>query len=199
MASTRLRQLALRLTSLKAHLLPPFSPTGAYSDEDIDSARAYRLLVHAEIEAYFEDRARDIVINNIARWKADRKPRVVIQSLLSCHVEQRSVTRVFNDNAGRADRLECAVDAAASSYFHIILTNHGIKEDNVLKILEPLGIVDIDRAWLLTMESFGGDRGKTAHSAIATYQPVDPYAEWETVKAILKGIRRIDRDMDGIS
>ena len=32
-----------------------FSPTGDYSDRQLDRARGFRLLAHAEIEAFLED------------------------------------------------------------------------------------------------------------------------------------------------
>src|ERR1700746_382487 len=84
MASARYRQLARRLAELRAHLLPiEFSPTGVYAKHELDKARAYRVLVHAEIEAYLEDSARRIANESLKQWKATQKARSVIVSLVS--------------------------------------------------------------------------------------------------------------------
>jgi len=74
--------------------------------------------------------------------------------------------------------------------------NHGIKERNVLKLLLPVGIREheIETAWLATIDSFGSDRGTTAHQSASKPQALpDPKSELETVKAIVKGMIPIDR------
>ena len=56
--SPRLRELLIRIQTLENHFLPTglkFSSTGQYSPLEEDHGRAYVLLVHAEIEAYFEE------------------------------------------------------------------------------------------------------------------------------------------------
>jgi len=63
--SKRLSQLENRLETLEKHFLPAekdFSLTGNYSKEQHDKTKAYLLLVHAELEAYFEDRARCVFL-----------------------------------------------------------------------------------------------------------------------------------------
>ncbi len=189
----------MRLRYLRAHFLPRrFSPTGSYLDSEVDMALAYRLLVHAEIEAYLEDRAKTTIMSNVSQWKTDRQPRVAILSLLSHHAQRKAVEARFKANHGRIDRVECAVEAATDAYIHVIKTNHGIKEKNLLSILGPLGVV-INQAWLIGMDSFGADRGTAAHSAIQAYRPPDPQTVWKEVKDIAKGLREIDKELDRIA
>ena len=74
--------------------------------------------------------------------------------------------------------------------------NHGIRERNVLKLLLPVGIreIEIESAWLATIDGFGNNRGTTAHQSAKKPQTIpDPKSELETVKAILKGLVPIDR------
>lgn len=60
--SIRYKQLRARVAELKKHLLPNrFSPTGDYTDRQMDRARGYRILVHAEIESYIEDSVNEII------------------------------------------------------------------------------------------------------------------------------------------
>jgi hypothetical protein len=63
MPSDHLRLLRERVEGLRNHLLPtPFDPTGTYSDEAGTQIRAlaFRVLAHAELETYFEERVVEI-------------------------------------------------------------------------------------------------------------------------------------------
>jgi hypothetical protein len=75
--------------------------------------------------------------------------------------------------------------------------NHGIKEENVRRILLPLGIGagDIDSVWLGTIHAFGTNRGETAHTSIRTQQPPDAGGEFLVVSEIVEGLRKIDRKL----
>lgn len=58
--SKRFIELKGRLVELRQNLLPvKFSATGDYTDIQMDHARGYRLLAHAEIESYLEDVSRE--------------------------------------------------------------------------------------------------------------------------------------------
>jgi len=74
--------------------------------------------------------------------------------------------------------------------------NHGIRERNLMKLLLPLGVseFDIDIVWLATVDSFGQNRGSTAHSSISNraLQPPDPKSESDVVGQILDGICKLD-------
>src|SRR5262245_18660196 len=57
MASKRFDALVAGVEVLREHLLPkPFDPTGSYTEDTLTRALAFRVLAHAEIEAYFEER-----------------------------------------------------------------------------------------------------------------------------------------------
>ena len=46
---------------------------GSYNLQELSMARAYGLLVHAEIEHYFENIARDVVLKSYKKWISDKK------------------------------------------------------------------------------------------------------------------------------
>ncbi len=203
MPSARYRELARRVTKLRHHFLPAaFSATGSYTERDLDRARGFRLLAHAEIEAYLEDRARTIVNTAFKNWKSDRKPREVILKLLTFHLEQKSVSQqeLKEEHAGRRQRLDEAIQSTTNAYNRILSHNHGIKEESVLKILLPLGVkhTDIDSTWLGTVDSFGSARGETAHSAVKAQQPLDPQTEFATISSILHGLEDLDKVLSKI-
>jgi len=71
----------------------------------------------------------------------------------------------------------------------------GVREENVLKILLPAGIREheIDSAWLATIDSFGRNRGSTAHKAGRPQTPPDPAAEFQAVQSIVEGLTPLDK------
>src|SRR5690554_4327391 len=84
--STRFKEMRTRLKELRRHLLPAkFSPTGEYSDRQLDRARGYRLLVHAEIESYLEDVAREVATKAIQEWSNNKKPSTILLSFLASY------------------------------------------------------------------------------------------------------------------
>lgn len=75
-----------------------------------------------------------------------------------------------------------------------IKKNHGIKEDNIYKLFIPLGLEkdDFDSTWLSTLDSYGENRGNTAHTAARTQQPIDVTTELSTINLILNGLKDFD-------
>ncbi len=71
--STRFRTLTRELNRLKKQFLPKISPTGLYSDRHLVRTLAYRVLAHAEIESYLEERAWEVVQNAKTAWDTTGK------------------------------------------------------------------------------------------------------------------------------
>ena len=200
MPSARYTYLTGRLVQLRTRLLPRvFSPTGSYSMQQYDKVRAYRLLAHAELESYLEDRARAVATTAFNKWQVDHRPRSVLISLLAFHLQQDGLSaqklREVLDGVRR--HTDDSVKAATQAYNKMLSDNHGIKEENVLRILLPLGITagDIDSVWLTTIHDFGRKRGETAHTSIGTQQPPDPETEFRVVSDIIDGLIKIDQKL----
>ena len=66
--SVRFRTLTQQLNRLKKQFIPKINPLGSYFDRQLALTLAYRVLVHAEIEAYFEDRVGEVVLNAKKNW-----------------------------------------------------------------------------------------------------------------------------------
>jgi hypothetical protein len=192
-ASRRYKALVRRLDQLRRRMLPrTFSPTGDYSPVQLDKTRGYRLLVHAEIEAFLEDRATDLASKAFNGWRTDSKPRHTITALLA-------FCRFADKNYGTLS--EC-VGAAFATFNYIIRHNHGIKEEDILRFLLAVGVekAKLDATWLSTLSSLGTARGEIAHRSIRAHQPIDPRTEYDTVtNKILPGLQALDEIMSAIN
>lgn len=183
--SARLLELKRRLTILRRHLLPgDFSATGMYSLRLLDRARGYRVLVHAEFEAYLEDQCWALACGAIQQWKIDKKPRHVLMCLL---------TRC-GPAASNGLTLEERIGKAGSTYHNLIKKNHGIRETNLETLLQPVGIelTHLNGTWLNSVDSFGVARGEVAHSAVGAQTPIDPRTELTTVTQLRDGFVDLD-------
>nr|WP_254449422.1 hypothetical protein [Anabaena sp. UHCC 0253] len=88
-----------------------------------------------------------------------------------------------------------------ANFKRIINENHGLKEKNLLALLLPIGldIKDLDTSWLVTMNTFGENRGEVAHKSASFYsiiQPINPVDEVNMVKQIIQDLLKIDELMN---
>jgi hypothetical protein len=184
--SLRYRLLVRRLKQLRNRMLPrEFSPTGVYSEMQLDRARGFRLLAHAEIEAFLEEGASEVVTVVFDLWRRDLKARHTVISLLAfLKSGDKSFTSVTD-----------AVGHCFGKFNQIIKDNNGIKQENLEKLLRPVGIdwATVDETWLSTLNSFGSARGEVAHTSVRVHLPIDPKGELETVmEKILPGLKDLD-------
>ena len=188
--------LSNRIKKLKKHFIPKLNELGLYSERHNDHVRAFRLLVHAEFEAYLEDIAIFVVDKANRKWKEKGKPSITVLSLLIF-----SQTSLDDPPSSVKDQkiitLDSKIDEAIKSFKAIknkIGGNDGIKEKNILRLLLPIGlsIEEIDRTWLNTINSFGRERGLVAHTSHKVQDLIDPTSELQTVDIILNGMKELD-------
>lgn len=190
------KELKKRLNQLEKQLIPKTSTTGSYTLRQIDSIRSYRLLVHAELEWYFENVATDIVKYALDKWLTKGKSSKVLTSLLT-YTDLDYSLKQKHPNVNKYVNLTDRIHRVVSKYTGAIRQNHGIKEENLLGILVPIGfdIDSFDQSWLATMSSFGENRGATAHKSYKVQQPIDPVSEVNTVNLILSETKKIDEEL----
>lgn len=183
MNSRRFNQLKSRLNVIENTFLPAIKPNGNYTKKEQDQTRAYLLLNHAEIEAYFEEIAENKVKRAFKSWKLNKTKSNVLLSLVSFHE-----TKIADHG------MDVRVNKTLTSYIHGLRQNHGIKESNILSILLPIGIDidEIDGTWLNTISSFGQNRGEIAHTSATVQQPLDPATIRTTIGQIMSEIADID-------
>jgi hypothetical protein len=190
--SPRFRELRQRLTGLRKHMLPiSFSPTGDYSDRQLDRARGYRLLVHAEIEAFIEDITLATAKAAVSDWANNQKPSGVILCLLAHYHHGFNIgSGELFPSASRPTTKEAIkeiIQNALKQYITLHDRNHGIREDNFNKLVLPIGIRrdDLDPTWLTNLDQYGRRRGDIAHKAVKAQQQIDPRAELQDVNALV--------------
>lgn len=92
----------------------------------------------------------------------------------------------------------------ANSVFHAeVAKNHGIREQNIIQLLLPVGIElsDLDNVWLASIEAFGRSRGSIAHQSASAHRLTslpDPFSELRTVDALLNGTKDLDEKLNAL-
>lgn len=196
MASTRFIILNRRLSELERHYIRKIDPANFSTNRNQDLLRGYRCLVHAEFEAFLEERAKEAVLRALMQWERRQKPSKVITSLLAFS-EQRlnCISNCIKNNDQKNLDLTDRIKIFVSTYINYLVHNHGIKEENVLNILLPIGVSrnEIDSTWLNTINSYGEERGKVAHSSGNVLKTIDPGTEKTTIDLLKNGIIDLDK------
>ena len=202
--SKRFHSLSSRLKELRKHLLPKnFSATGSYSRRQHDLAKSYRLLTHAEIESFLEEISRLKMTSKIVEWMRNKKPSNSIVYLLTFYhaggsekegedlvnflLSERTEVKI-------QESAEAAVTAALKQYMGKIISNNGVKQADLKKMVLPLGIKseDLDPSWLLLLDSFGSSRGDVAHNAGTFTREINPEDEYNLINDLLVGLKKLD-------
>lgn len=205
--SDRFKEMRARLVELRKHMLPiSFSPIGDYSDRQLDRARGYRLLVHAEIESYLEDISKDTVTNSIREWKSNGKPSTVLIAFLASYhsswnvndkINNEEIIRIAQSRKNIKDSVSEVIDLAQKQFIKKIKKNHGIKDNNFKMLILPTSI-DIDKldtTWLTNLDNFGIKRGEIAHKTKKATSLINPKDEYTSVKGLLAGLETLDRQI----
>jgi hypothetical protein len=194
--SARYRTLQRRIAELEANLLPPTKATGDYTAAEYDRTRAFRVLAHAEIEACLEDIAFAVADTSNKKWQIDRRARKSLLALMAYYEGKRELPSLLIPGKRTPQELRHLIENARNEYCNRLRQdNNGIREANILAILLPVGITlaQINSTWLATTDSFGQDRGATAHqSAVRSTSLPDPKAESSTVGQVVSGLAGID-------
>ncbi len=173
MPSTRFSQFKLNIDELRRLLLPiEFDPTGTYTDADRVTACTlfFRVLSHAEVEAYLEDRVLEIATTAKQAWENQRFVSVVSFHLIgfSGMATDKPPETLSTSDPKKAKHWvsRTAIDDRFSkcvSEFHkrVRLENHGIKEKNILEMFIPIGfnMSKCDPLFLQTLTNFGEIKG----------------------------------------
>lgn len=203
MADTaRLEELKKRLAALRKHMLPrQFPPTGNYSELQLDRARGYRLLAHAEIEAFIEDITFDAAKKGVSEWTHTKKVSDCLFCLVA-HYHQGFAVEGFDEqpplpSTSRPkikDAIKEAVQVAIQQYRSIHENNHGIREENLYRLVLPIGVRkdELDQLWITNLNEFGKRRGELAHKSVKAQQQIDPKSELQDVENLIIGLEQLD-------
>ncbi len=169
-----------------------------------DNLKAFRLLVHAEIEYYLEEMAKNVCGEALKEWVYDRKSSNIIISLVASHYsgskelesavadyKPLSKTQLQKNNG---DVVVTVTELAHQYYRRTVDDNNGIKERNIKNLFYPLGIVeeDLELGWLAVVDEFGSMRGLVAHKGNKVQSPINPMDEKLQVINVLDGVHVLE-------
>ena len=161
------------------------------------TTRAFRVLMHAEIESYLEDRVLEAARRAFTAWMSAGRASVPLTALLASFDTSRPK---LPQNLGTTPFVHTRVGGIFAHFETRVKGNHGIRSNDVLALLLPIGVDDgkIDQTWLATTDGFGSSRGDAAHQSgvksRVTYQ-IDPQSDYNTVQQILHGLERLDQEL----
>ena len=184
--------LQKRNTELKRALLPhKRSPTGNYKNSTYERALGYKLLIHAELEYYFEEVVKSIMKKAKDKWDSHHEATPTLVALMAyCTKSFVSVPEHTTDQNVSVDLNSRVNTAYTEHYKYIAANNHGIKEKNILALLLPIGILidEIDNNLLIALDNFGSERGSIAHQTKAKQcvTPDDVEASVNNIFALLE-------------
>ncbi len=191
----RLRRLVSRISELEDRYLPStFSLTGRYSRRQRDDTKAFLLLVHAELESYFEDRVRKIAEKSADRYRRSGFCTPVLSRLiLYYHAFAQKKFEPVSQNV---------MQKAMNLYLDRVQANNGIKEKDLLGLFLPLGISHqaMDTQLVTACNQLGQKRGEFAHASFKTHQQIDPKTERDNIRNnILPELRKLERVLRKLS
>lgn len=212
-SSSQYKRLIEELTRLQRELLPEeFEVSGDYPPEVFTKTVAYRVLVHAEIESYIEDRAYEAALTATREWENSKKVSKTLLGLLafsgqnmeeppdSVNPSQPSQASTWDDKIRISNKIKMAMNI----FYNAVANNNGIKEKNLLRLLLPIGIEvdELDPLLLADLNSFAEIRGEVAHLSASKYrtkQLVNPKDELKTVESLANRLIDVDRCIDQLS
>jgi hypothetical protein len=212
MTSARFQELESRAKTLRRLLLPSkFSPTGSYRDALRVTTRAlsFRVLAHAELETYLEDRVLEVATTALQAWEAQKFVSIVTFHLIgfSGRTVELPPEALFTTDQNKTKDWapKTTIDSRFSKcvsefYKRVQFENHGVKEKNIMGMFVPIGfnMTKCDSLFLQTMSTFGEARGAVAHTSGKSHvqKAVDPRDEYANLLKILASLEPIDDEFD---
>ena len=170
------------------------------SERDYYHANAFCMMCHAEIEEYIEEIVRHTAKKNFQRIRNGKGKQTFVIHILGWYVFEHLLEPdkisyeklVAKYNKGS---LFDILDDCQTSLNTMISKNHGIREENLKRLLCPLGIdlSMLDQSWLNDMDSFGKLRGGFAHKGFGIQRSIDPQESILKVNALLTGLKILDK------
>jgi hypothetical protein len=203
--------LETRLAALASHLLPtlPADTLREPTPEEVTRTLAFRLMAHAEMEDFLETRVQQVATAAITAFSTSGKVSRALLAL-ACFAENGCgkppptlEPEQENQRKEWPKKIDVVVRAKlyVTSFLARVKENHGIKEENLLSLLLPVGVdpTTIDPTWLANCNSFGSARGEAAHtSSMRVSQPPNPADEKKRVEELVRGLAAIDNHLSDL-
>lgn len=205
-----LRELGERIFLLRLLYMPDDERLASILDftkdltrAEIEFARAFCVMCHAEIEAYFEHLALKKAHSAFNKWdKYKKSSRCLMFLLLSysfeINLKKRALPKTVNDLGQRKTQFELLLATSPQvkkSFEDAIDKNHGIKEKHLRTLFGSLGydFSKMDTILLSDLNSWADDRGQYAHGKPKPFNPID---ELNRVKRVFLCLEKFSNQID---
>ncbi len=186
-SSSLYKNLGIRKKQLLKEFLN-FPNADSVIPKNQDKLRAFRLLMHAEIEFFLEESVRALLCFIESEWVTYKRYYPALKYLI-LYSDSRFDAKSY---IKPEDRIK---DIIKSFKTLIDNKNHGIKQKNIISLVVPLGVRNkqLDVAWLSTMDGYGELRGKYAHKSYSSVTVIiDKNTEINELRNVLNGLKKLD-------
>ncbi|WP_139813885.1 hypothetical protein [Pseudomonas putida] len=134
---------------------------------DYDSIASFRLLVHAELEGYFEDRAKSEIDQLDVEFAGGKYLNGRMSSLIMLYLWRSQSACCWNGTAKYDADFKSLAQNALGFGRSFIKENNGIKENSIHTLSAIIGLYqhEIDEVLIEELNSFGKKRGAVAHKS----------------------------------
>lgn len=205
MANTSLySSLESRVSELRINMLPEtFDAIEGYDTKTLDLTKGYMLLVHSEIEHYIESICHKFIDLQVTKYWEDKAPSacalaLITYSKLEWEVSNEETNIPTITSSSTKKTVGVLLKIMLKSYNIIVNSNHGIKTNNLQKLIAPTGMIehfpDIE---MENFNSFGGHRGELAHLSTSHLRTeIDPEDQYNKLtNNLLPALQAFDQEL----
>ncbi len=200
MLSLAYRDLQKRVEELRAHFIAfTVPPDRSPEPKEIDCIAAFRLLAHAEIEWYIEERTRSSILVAGEIW---RNSKVITRSLLNLLQIFPPIAWDIKQQGLDVTDIDSTLEMCQRKAMDAIANNHGIREASFRILASFCGCLsgDIDQTLVNTMNTYGHLRGELAHKRTDRVPQIpSPEDEYASATAIISGLEQFDLAVERIT
>lgn len=145
-------------------------------EPDYDSFAAFRLLVHAELEGYFEQKAKRVLSQLASDFSTGNVGTAKFAGLIALFLWKQAIANPWSDRKGLADKelrnqeatdFKNVAQEALGFAGNFISSNNGIKENSIQMLSAIMGVFhdDLDHVLVEELNKLGKKRGDVAHDS----------------------------------
>ncbi|MGX1101012.1 hypothetical protein ACSSVZ_005080 [Amorphus sp. MBR-141] len=212
MPSSHYLDLKQSIRTLRSHLLPrQFDSSGNYTERVFTKVVAFRVLSHAAIEEYIEERVVEIAIESSKTCKYFGRiphPTACLLSFSEASGKLPPDTLLPpnpNHSSAWPEKIDVftRISKVTSFYVRFVKSeNHGVREKNIISLLIPIGYPhqNLDPYLVSELDNFGKLRGEFAHTGVSKHVQSKPNPELELKKVteIVNLLKNVDKELDSI-
>lgn len=203
MPSPEFQHLSDRLFALKKRFIDfDIPPDRDPTHEELDSIACFKLLLHAEVENYIEERIRSAIFRANEAWSQGGKiSRCFFTLLLRWSQEISTATEKCRDTPRMPD-ITSILEKLSKKAIEIIDSNNSIKQAKFTQLAALAGMMADDHspALLAALESFGKTRGDVAHRSVGRTRILnDPRVEGKDAEQLISMLGDFDTALDALS